>query len=215
MIFSRQILDCCWICGSTEQLTGEHKIKKADLKRHQAVGPKFRRVETGEEQTIQGLNSKLLKFENSICARCNNQTTQAADRSYDAFRNDDSEAICITSEELAVAKNLNRESKLNFSHRIELARYFAKHLGCSLGYQKFPIPRRLSKFVEGRSSKLCISVSTRIAPFWWHDEFGKIVPLNGLGGAILRLHSSPIRLPLLYQSAYMTDGIQYVIKMRL
>lgn len=215
MIFSRQTPDFCWICGSTEQLTGEHKIKKTDLKRHPVVEPKIRKVDSGREQKIQGLNSKLLKFENSICERCNNQTTQKADRSYDAFRCEDSDTVRTTLEELAGAQNPAVEREVIFEHRIELARYFGKHLGCALDYQKFPVPRRLSRFVGGRSDTNCISLSTRVAPFWFQDEFGNIGPLNGLGGALLRLHAGPFYLPFAYQSAYMTDGVQFIVKMRL
>lgn len=215
MIFSRRTPDFCWICDANENLTGEHKIKKTDLQRHPVMEPKLIKVESGEEQPVQGLNSKLLKFENSICARCNNQTTQKADRSYDAFRHEDSETVRTTPEKLASAQNLGTEREFDFAHRVELARYFGKHLGCALDYQKFPIPRRLSRFVGGISDAICISLSTRVAPFWWQEETGEIGPLNALGGAILLLRSGPLHLPFAYQSAYMTDGVQFIVKMRL
>lgn len=215
MIFSRRTPNLCWICGSTEQLTGEHKIKKTDLKRHPVGEPIFRKVDSGQEQLIQGLNFKLLKFENSIYERCNNQTTQKADRSYDAFMREDSDTADTTHEDLASAQNPALEREVILEHQLELARYFGKHLGCALDYQRFPVPRRLSRFVCGRSDALCISLLKRVAPFWWQDETGKIGPLNGLGGAFLQLHAGPIFLPFAYQSAYMTNGVQFIVQMHL
>ncbi len=215
MLFSRRTPNYCWICGSTEQLSGEHKIKKSNLQRHPMMKPSFMRVATGRDQPIQGLNSKLLKFENAICARCNNQTSQKADRSYDEFRNEDSTIVRTTLEDLESMQSHTKEHEVKLSHRVELARYFGKHLGCALHYQKFPIPRRLSRFVDRRSDAICISVSTRVAPFWWQEESGKIGPLNALGGAIMLLSIRPLHLPIAYQSAYMTDGVQFIVKMRL
>ena len=215
MILSRRTPNICWICGSTEQLSGEHKIKKTDLKRHPVVELRLRKIVSGQEQPIQGLNSKLQKIENSICKRCNNQTTQKADQSYDAFRLEDCNTVRTTLDELASDQDTSVEREVVFGHRLELARYFGKHLGCALDYQRFPVPRRLSRFVRGRSNAVCISLSTRVAPFWWQDETGEIGPLNGLGGALLLLHPGPFHLPFAYQSAYMTDGVQFIVKMRL
>ncbi len=215
MIFTRQTLGFCWICSAKGRLTGEHKIKKSDLKRYPVLKPRFVRVDTGEDMPVQGLNSAHLKFENSICARCNNQTTQQADRSYDDFRGEEFKEIRSTLEGVSGSRASATELDLDFANRIELARYFGKHLGCALGYQRFPIPRRLSKLVLGRSKEACVSLSMRLAPFCWRAESGQIGPLNALGGAFLHLRPGPLHLPFAYQSSYMTDGVQFTVKMRL
>lgn len=215
MIFSQKVSGYCWICGRTESLSGEHKIKKADLKRHPESVPKYMISADGERQIVQGLNSKLLKFNKSICAQCNNSATQQADRSYDAFRNDESQLVRTTVDKLGSILDPTIEHELDLSYRIDVARYFGKHLGCALAYNEFPIPRRLSRFVGCRSDEICISVATRVAPYWWQNETGEIIPLHALGGAILLFGADPFKFPCAYQSAYMTDGMQFIVKMRL
>lgn len=215
MILYRIASNICWICGESEELTGEHKIKKTDLRRHPAMKPRFVLKSDGRKQQIQGLSSNLLKFPKSICARCNNSTTQNADRSYENFRDEESETARVTIEELSQQNSWTTECEIDFSSRIDLARYFGKHLGCALAYNKFPIPLRLSRFVSGASELVCISVTTRVAPFWFQDETGAIGPMNALGGSFLIMSADVVDVPFAYQSAYMTDGIQFIVKMPL
>ena len=155
MIFSRRTTNICWICSSTGKLTGEHKIKKTDLRRHDLTQPKYLML-PGKVQIIQGLNSNLLKFPNSICATCNNKRTQKADRSYDAFMGEKANSLELTPLREATS-DYSQVSYVTLTHRAELARYFAKHLGCALVYQNFPVPLRLSRFVAGKTSSVCIS----------------------------------------------------------
>jgi hypothetical protein len=214
MIFNREASQyICWICGSNGPLTGEHKIKKTDLKRHHVTDPQFKSIKTGKEQPIQGLNSALLKFEDSICARCNNETTQKADRSYEAFRAADNPSFFKHLEELYV--NGSAQIPLDLTDNVHLARYFGKHLGCALKYEKFPLPRRLSRFVGCQSETICISASARHAPFQWQDGFGNTGPLNAIGGTILEFDRKYPVLPSAYFAAYMTDDIQFIIRMQL
>ena len=215
MIFSRRTKNICWVCYSTENLTGEHKIKKTDLQRNPVTHPGYLMLPEGGRQIIQGLKSKLLKFPNSICATCNNQRTQNADRSYDAFMKENAHAHGLATLKGGDASNYSRENSVALTHRTELARYFAKHLGCALDYQNFPVPRRLSRFVAGKTSSVCISLTTRIAPFWWQTDTGEIGPLNSIGAATLTMHNGFVHVPNAYQSAYITDGLQFIVRMPL
>jgi hypothetical protein len=82
--------DKCWICGTIAE-TQEHAIKKTDVK------PMFKNVdgeiqavffENGKQsavRSIQGPNSKLLKFKHKICKKCNNETTQTYDFAQSEF----------------------------------------------------------------------------------------------------------------------------------
>lgn len=57
MFFSRRTTNFCWICGSSSNLTGEHKIKKTDLKRNPDTVQKHANNNSGKEYVIQSLNS--------------------------------------------------------------------------------------------------------------------------------------------------------------
>lgn len=205
----------CWICGRASGLTGEHKIKRTDLERYSVSEPIFRTFDGRKDKPVQGLDSKLLKFNNSICKHCNNTGTQKADRSYDAFMLEDADLFVSEGDVERNVVGPEEVRNIIFGHRIELARYFGKHLGCALKYQNFPIPRRLSRFVKGWSRKPCIAVIARSAPFWWQGEGGVIGPINALGGAYVKLRQGSESLPLSYQSAYMTGGVQFVVSMKL
>lgn len=215
MILLQQFSNKCWICGARGPLTGEHKVKKTDLKLHPTMVPKFLVRIGGKPAPIQGLNSKQLKFLPSICARCNNSTTQKADRSYELFRREESEIARTTIDELIGIDDWTIEREVDFSARTDLGRYFGKHLGCSLANNKFPIPLRLSAFVGGRSDMVCVTVTTRVAPFWFQDETGGLGPLNALGGSLIIMSDDDVHFPAAYQTAYMTDGVQFIVKMPL
>jgi len=216
LIFTKLTSECCWICGTNEGLSGEHKIKKSDLKKTPDNLPGILKGYKGQEKPIQGLNSKLLKFDNSICATCNNQKTQQADRSYDEFRDHSTEKIMSILNKTADAIDIAEVSDFNNAGRLELARYFAKHIGCQIDHNKFPIPCRLSRFVNREIDKACVSVKIRLAPWLWQDSLtGDLRPLNGVGGIVLVFTGNVISLPSYYQTAYMTGGLQFIVTMKL
>ena len=79
----------CWICGN-EADSREHKHKKTDVNRafkNVPTNDKYIGVfKSGEiERHVQGVDSKLLKFEKVICQRCNNQSSQPHDFAYEKF----------------------------------------------------------------------------------------------------------------------------------
>ncbi len=78
----------CWICGSIAE-TGEHMIKVSDLRdlfgHTTTKTPLYRKVNNEHPEIVQGSNSPKLKFQNKLCAECNNARTQLHDRSWEAL----------------------------------------------------------------------------------------------------------------------------------
>ena len=66
-----------------------------------------------------------------------------------------------------------------------------------------------------RATAYCISLATRVAPLWWQDESGEVGPLNSIGAATLTMHNGFAHMPDAYQTAYMTDGLQFIVRMPL
>nr|WP_319949498.1 hypothetical protein [uncultured Shimia sp.] len=86
--FKTYLPENCCLCGATEDLSGEHKIKataiRAEFGADKMVIGRF-----GESienvRNVQGAKSKNLHFEAKICRKCNSERTQAADREFDRF----------------------------------------------------------------------------------------------------------------------------------
>ncbi len=217
MILVKKTDQVCWICGNKENLTGEHKIKKSDLKKSSYGPTELFLVTSGKRIPIQGINSNYLKFKRSICAHCNNQRTQQSDYNYDTFRNNETEKIkellfSQPKKQINISKFINPKSR----DYLDLLRYFAKALGCQIHYNKFPIPRRLSRFVYHKINYAPISIRIGLAPWQFYEsDTNNTHDINGIGGIALQLSKNIVLKPYLYQTAFMTDGLQFIISMNL
>lgn len=73
----------CWICRKAKALTGEHKVKKSDLKRvfgRSGAYPEPLQLCSEEgTQDVYNDDSDLLKFKTKICGECNHVRTQQHD----------------------------------------------------------------------------------------------------------------------------------------
>lgn len=82
--------NCCCLCGSTNQLTHEHKIKASGIKnifgRDKMLIGTFANADG--YRIAQGPKSKEFHFAVPICAACNGSLTQQADLDFDYFHND-------------------------------------------------------------------------------------------------------------------------------
>lgn len=79
----------CWICGLPAD-SAEHRIKKSDLTTLHGSGPykdsnALVLLRAGKQIPIQGPNSKYVKYDKSLCCKCNNEFTQPFDRAYEKF----------------------------------------------------------------------------------------------------------------------------------
>lgn len=150
----------CCLCNSKTELTGEHKIKAAALKNE--FGKQKLQLFRSDNLLEQGLfiqstKSKHLKFEKSICGKCNSSRTQAADIEFDRFRGL-VEGLLNKGDDLNTAFKQkryveNREAYLN------VLRYFAKLLCCQAAAAQAPIPKRVSRFAISTSDDNPILVS--------------------------------------------------------
>jgi hypothetical protein len=76
----------CCLCGSTENLTGEHKVKRTALSQEFGSATMAIGVAGDEKSKLryaQSPKSKAFHFEAKLCARCNGTRTQPADREFD------------------------------------------------------------------------------------------------------------------------------------
>lgn len=147
----------CCLCGSADELTGEHKIKASALRLEFGADRMMIGEFGGPKESMrvaQGVKSKVLHFGAPMCAPCNNTRTQPADNEFDLFHK--------TARELMVN---GRDPKLVFEDKrykvgsaayLNVFRYFAKLLCCHLADVGGPCPRHLSRFALGQASINCV-----------------------------------------------------------
>ncbi len=161
----------CWWCGNTAD-SREHRYKKSDVVRNfQAdvwkTGVVRVKDASSRQEYIQGANSGKLKFAKVLCARCNNERSQAFDRSYDVFAE-----YLHTEEELIVSAGEVRMSAIfgaDWSERTsDLQKYFVKHACCRLAEDRVRIPDGVLDFLNGKrpdlphiSMEMSINLSVR------------------------------------------------------
>ncbi|MEZ5812984.1 MAG: hypothetical protein R3D45_16365 [Rhizobiaceae bacterium] len=204
--------DQCWICGSMENPSREHKFKASDLRRHYGdqalyVGHEDAGNFTGSH--AQGLGSKHLKFKSTICQRCNSTVTQASDRAYDKFvqvvevADDEEAAIATAYTHIDCLKGTDEYTSL--------FRYFAKLLGCHLADISAPIPTHLSRFVAKKTNRNCIWLGTR-ADVSYADmasRLGERGPYAAHGGLVV-ITKAPKLLPARLYSTSTVGAMQFI-----
>jgi hypothetical protein len=154
IIFQRQSLSMCCLCGSTDQLSGEHKIKASVIREQFGSSKMVIGSADGPKKNAQSPKSKAFHFEARMCVECNGTRTQPADREFERMN---AAAMALLS--------AGKDPKLVFEDaRYEVGseaylncfRYFAKLLCCHLAEVSSPRLVHLSNFAMGRLSRNCV-----------------------------------------------------------
>lgn len=134
----------CWVCNKNEANSREHIIKRSDIKRVYGGGS-YRgdhapvHVKNGVTNNIQGSDSKLVKYNQSLCSECNGNFTQPFDLAYEKFIE-----YIFDNEELILHKRFVDfidvySSEFEVGQR-NLYKYFAKSFGCRLVNANAAVP---------------------------------------------------------------------------
>jgi len=169
MYLQRFPITCCCLCGSSEKLTGEHKIKASALRKEFGKEALVIGVSGSKEQKMkpaQSTNSKHLKFNVFICEACNTSRTQRADREFDRFHELAMKKIECNEDPLLIF-DMERYSKDSPSY-LNLFRYFAKLLCCHIADVDAPIPTTLAGFAIEKKSVNRIWLEVKVDPTYQH-----------------------------------------------
>lgn len=171
--FRTNRLENCCLCGATEDLSGEHKIKASAIRSEfgadkMVIGRFGNSIEN--VRNVQGPKSKNLHFGAKICRKCNSERTQAADREFDRLH---------TFARAKLEGGEDPESVFELDRYVEgspayqnVFRYFAKLLCCHIGDVHGPRPVRLSRFALSELDANCIWLS--IDRDVVHQEFSEV-----------------------------------------
>lgn len=159
----------CWWCGDAAN-SREHKWKKSEVKAMYGVAgsdsyPLLWVDDSGNSKTVQGPDSDALKFEKSLCQSCNNASSQKFDLAYDRWI----QFLAGNYEQIIESRVVDLRDVIAVAGgeaRLDLARYFAKHIGCRVADKAGRVPASLVAFLNGESessafawTELCISSS--------------------------------------------------------
>ncbi|MBR8832110.1 MAG: hypothetical protein N5P05_004433 (plasmid) [Chroococcopsis gigantea SAG 12.99] len=172
----------CWICKQSAD-TAEHRIKKSDLVN--LFGSGSYKDENGvvlvrgtQQIPILGPNSKKIKYDKNLCAKCNNDLSQPFDRAYETFIN----YICQNEDLILKRRFIDfqevYEDDFVVSQR-NLYKYFVKSFGCRLNDGKLPIPKDLLSLFPKTSFKTGLRITFSVCED--HLLFFKSLKIAGKG----------------------------------
>ncbi|WP_190007808.1 hypothetical protein [Streptomyces anulatus] len=147
----------CWWCGDLAD-SREHRYKKSDVVRNfekdaWRAGVVRVKGNSKRQEYIQGASSAKLKFAKVLCARCNNEQSQAFDRSYDLF----AEYLHAEEGAIVVAGGVRMGAIFGSNWRektSDLLKYFVKHVCCRLAEDGVRIPDSVLDYLNGVRSDL-------------------------------------------------------------
>ncbi|MEU6745962.1 hypothetical protein ABZ914_07045 [Spirillospora sp. NPDC046719] len=141
----------CWWCGARAD-TREHKFKRTDLTRmwgdsdHLVWGGVIDRL----VKVRSARKSPTVKFEANLCAQCNNARSQLFDYAYDKY----AEYVWSNLNDLWGRQFIDMSTIYGSSWStdvLNLARYFAKHIGCRMANDGYSVPPSIVAFLDGAS----------------------------------------------------------------
>jgi hypothetical protein len=159
----------CWICKKVAD-SAEHRIKKSDLVNLYGSGSYKGKnavvlIREGQKISVQGPNSKLVKYKKNLCSKCNNEFSQPFDKAYESF---------IT----YIRQNKDLILKRRFidfqdiygdefaASQCNLYKYFVKSLGCRLANDGYPIPEDLPALLPKRPFRTRLRITFAV-----HEDF--------------------------------------------
>ena len=209
--FERHRENSCCLCGATENLTGEHKIKASAIK-----------VEFGKDEMFignadfpqapgkyaQSPKSKALHFVSRLCADCNGARTQGADKEFDRLHSVAREMI-ENGVDPSLAFNDCRY-KAGSPAYLNVFRYFAKLLCCHMAEVGAPRLIHMSKFGIGLSNFNCISLQVR--EDWTYQQLSQFVGKQQYAahGGLTVLIDRKTNAPHRFHSTLTLGPLQYV-----
>ncbi len=183
--------NCCCLCGSTNQLTHEHKIKASGIKkifgRDKMLIGTFANADG--YRIAQGPKSKEFHFAVPICAACNGSLTQPADLDFDYFHND---LMSLYQRHENINAIINwRIACITPTAKLNMRRYFAKLLCCHIAQTcGFSIPT-LSAFAIGKSDICSINIHINSDEYYREMEPPQFAYYGGLSILVDPLHRQP------------------------
>lgn len=206
----------CCLCGSTKDLSGEHKIKASLLRKEfgasqMVIGRSSNSTE--RMRSAQSPKSKALHFKARICASCNSHRTQAADREFDKFHRIVQEFFSTGDDPKRVFDS-DRYATGSKAY-LNVFRYFAKLLCCHMADSCAPRSRHMSNFALGQVNANCVWLD--IDRDWSYTQASAVLGPHQYAahGGLLIFSDKKSGSPNAFHSTLTLGSVRYVFFSRL
>lgn len=164
--------DSCCLCGATDDLTGEHKIKASALKAE--FGSNSLAIGHFDEPTrrvrlAQSPRSKAFHFDAPLCRDCNSRRTQAADREFDRFHLTAKALLDAGEDPSRVFED--QRYPVGSEPYLNVFRYFAKLLCCHMAELGAPRRVHVAAFAMGEVEQNCVWLA--VDRDWTYEQFSQ------------------------------------------
>ena len=210
-LFAPYAANACCLCGSSEELSGEHKIKasllKSEFEKSDMVISKVDDPSSGP-RVAQGPRSKELHFSSRLCVPCNSMRTQPADLEFDRFHS-------VARKLLEDGKNpLQAFESDRYATKSEpylnVFRYFAKLLSCQIAEVGGPRFLPLVRFAIGEVNRNCIFLI--VDEDWTYRQLLQLLeqPQFAAHGGLVILGHQKSGAPVGFHSTLTAGPIRYI-----
>ncbi|MFC7291682.1 hypothetical protein [Hirschia litorea] len=159
----------CCLCGATQNLTGEHKIKRSAISsqfgNEKMVIGHFERADD-PYRNVQGPKSKNLHFRSRICKNCNDTLTQPADRQFDILFQEVNKCFQANEDPQNMFNQVYEEGTCEY---LNIYRYFSKLMVCHMAEIEAPRLVSLCEFVLGKSDRNRLNL--KIDADWVYTQY--------------------------------------------
>lgn len=146
----------CWWCRARPANSAEHKYKATDLRRMAELDSRgkpeprslYRDGSTYSGELRSLARGTAIQWSKSMCKDCNGGRDRHMDAAYDTF----STHVWTKQDELAKAATLDWGKLFGTDWQAEarnIARYYAKQVGCLFTQQSLPVPDGIIRFMDG------------------------------------------------------------------
>ena len=207
---SHKRVSCC-LCGGSENLTGEHKIKASAVRNEFGKDEMFignADSPQGPGRYAQSPKSKAFQFQSRLCAACNGARTQGADMEFDRL-NSVARDLLDHGRNPSLAFDDPRY-EINSPAYLNVFRYFAKLLCCHMAEVGAPRSIRMSRFAIGLSDLNCVWL--QIDEDWAYKQLSQIIGQQQYaahGGLTIYVHRRT-DLPHGFHSTLTLGPLRYV-----
>lgn len=171
----------CLFCDNKD-LTAEHGLKKSEIKEADFDNFKAFSLKRKKVMKIQGPNSSILKFDPSICSKCNNEVSQKGDIAFSNFNKEVMNGLVCKTDfvnnstiEIPSFDQIEEVHKIHFKLAVMVYKapilfkdndlfvrhknidniysYFAKIMACCINKEGVPVPKNLKYIFKGQNPK--------------------------------------------------------------